>query len=292
EFTAKLNILSNTADKDTQSFKENIESSRQVILGNVNEGNKLIKEISQINNYATEHQTNIKKIFDDCQPILGAIQTTLKNGQSIKTSIDNEFKNAQTITATMQGNLNSLNQSLADVITKKQEAINSVTHIEQRKLAVDDFYKNIEKSKEELLQIKKTTDANFNELTNNYTKEIEDFSRQTKKIIETNQEYGKEIDETLRKAVTAGLFGAFNKRQRFLSITRFIWAGFVFASAIGLAISVFILAKSIDTNNGVSLDKAFVIRTGMIIPLGWLIYFAGSQYKKERHAEEEYGYKL
>ena len=38
-------------------------------------------------------------------------------------------------------------------------------------------------------------------------------------------------------------------------------------------------------------DVIFFVRLGVMIPLGFLMYFTASQYKKEREAEEEYAFK-
>jgi hypothetical protein len=278
-------------DKDAEVFKALVEQNRQMLAEHITSSNKFKEEVGAIHKVVTDHQSSVSKLLEISQQTQVAIQKTQQDSTAIKTSIEAELKNAQTLTAQIQGNLNSSSQSIAEINAKKQAADDSAAYIDQRKKVIDDFYKNIEANKEELLKIKKKADADSASIKENYSKTIEDFNSQTSTIIKTNQDYEKQIDETLRKAVTAGLFGAFNKRQKFLSITRFVWAGLVFASAIGLAIAVFLLAKSVGLNDGVTLDKAFVIRTGMIIPLGWLLYFAGAQYKKERHAEEEYAFK-
>ena len=287
----KSNATIAAIDKDAEVFKALVEQNRQMLAEHITSSNKFKEEVGAIHKVVTDQQASVSKLLEISQQTQTAIQKTQQDTTAIKTSMDAEFKNVQALSAQIQGNLNLSSQSVAEINAKKQAADDSVAYIDKRKEAIDDFYKNIEANKEELLQIKKKADADFASIKENYSKTIEGFNSQTSTIILTNQDYEKQIDETLRKAVTAGLFGAFNKRQKFLSITRFVWAVLVFASAIGLAIAVFLLAKSVGLNDGVTLDKAFVIRTGMIIPLGWLLYFAGAQYKKERHAEEEYAFK-
>jgi len=179
----------------------------------------------------------------------------------------------------------------ADTKAKSEAAAGHLATVKQRQEEIDTFYGEIEKHEEQMLAIRKEADTDYGEMKKACMETVEDFKGQTASIADQNREYQKEIKELLHKAVSVGLFSVFKERQGFLTITRFVWAGLVFVSAIALAVGIYRLASDLSNVKDLGNSVAFFIRSGIMIPLIYLMYFAASQYRRERQTEEEYAFK-
>ena len=229
-----------------------------------------------------------------CKETLSKISATREKSNQTLTELTATATaaNEQLTLATSHANtaatqLQNATQHAGNAKAKSDAIAEHLGVVEQRREEIDAFYAEIESHKKEMLETKKRTDADVTELKERSSATVEEFRIETASIIDQNKEYQEEIKELLHKAVSAGLFGVFKQRQEFLSRSRKFWMGVVAASTIALAVAIVIVAWLLSEKA----DVIFFVRLGVMIPLGFFMYFAAGQYKKERQAEEEYAFK-
>ena len=284
EFFKSSDVRSETLNQQAEKYKTEIDEKKK-------DATNLLNEISSHRDTAKQASESCNEHLKEISDIHSAGTQKLEEINTIATNANSQFQNAQDSASNANSSLQAATQHVAQIEAKVAAAAQHLANIKQRQEDVDEFYQNIESHKEEMLENKKQADADYSELKKKCIDTVADFTEKSKLIVKQNTEYQSEIKVLLQKAVGAGLFGVFGKRQKFLTITRFIWVALVFISAIALAIGIYKLASDLAKIKEVGWNVAFFVRTGIMIPLIYLLYFSAAQYKKERQAEEEYAFK-
>jgi chromosome segregation ATPase len=251
----------------------------------------LISEIATQRDSAKQIVESCTKQVKDISDAHASANQKLSEITNFSAQASLEFENVQAHAQNAAAQLQVATQSAADAKAKDEAAAQHLANAKQRQQEINAFYQEIETHKDEMIEYKKQAEVNYNKLKADCNETVKKFTEDAKNIIKNNKDQQEKIDELLHKAVSAGLFGVFKVRQKFLVVTRFILLGGVLVSAIVVAIGVAYIAHTISNSDGATFDKAFFIRTALMVPLVYLLYFAGAQYKKERQAEEEYAFK-
>jgi hypothetical protein len=263
--------------KETENlFNSTIEERTQDAQG-------LVISIEEFKNTSEQNCGISNEVTEQINETKESVEQTFNDVEKLKEKVEIQLNEIAISTNKSDEQLKNATQYVAEINTKNTSATEIIANMKQREVEINEFYQGMEEHKEEMISNKKKADADYTSIKNNYAR--------TNKIIENNESYQTEIKELLHKAVSAGLFTVFKQRQKYLAISRYIWAALVFVSSIGVAWAIYHLASSLAEADGFSFDKAFFIRSGMMIPLIYLIYFSSGQYKKERQAEEEYAFK-
>lgn len=291
KINAKLNKFTGDSDALSSELNKNAESYKNEIKEKEKNATSLLSEI-------TSQRDTAKQASEACNNHLNEITNAhtsatkkLNEATNSATQTNQQLVNAQSYANDTNTQLKNATQYAADTKAKDDAAAQHLANAKQRQQEIDTFYKDIETHKKEMLEFKKRSEANYNQLKSDCDSKVEDYTQKTESVVIENQKLQDEIKVLLQKAVSAGLFGVFKKRQQFLTVTRFIWAILVFASAIALSFHFYKLAFELANIKGVGLNIAFFIRSGTMIPLIYIMYFSAAQYKKDRQAEEEYAFK-
>jgi len=272
-------------------IKEKINSFNSIIEEKTKEAEGLVSSIEEFKNTSEQNFGKSNEVTEQINETKESVEQIFNEVKAIKEKVDIHLNETALSTNKTDEQLKNATQCVAEINTKNNSAAEIIANMKQREDEINEFYQEIEEHKEEMLKNKKKADADYTSIKNNFENTLSDYDDRNNKIIENNESYQSEIKNLLHKAVSAGLFGVFKQRQKYLAISRYIWAVLVFASSIAVVWIIYSIASSLAEANGFSFDKAFFIRSGMMIPLIYLMYFSGSQYKKERQAEEEYAFK-
>ena len=283
----KVIELSNEIKNQTQEFQKNVNEKKVVLDSNVNVSDELKEKVTQTEKVAKEKYESIAKLLDSANQLLGEIKKAQQEANVTKNAIDAEDKNAQNIISQIQAKLNDANQATSQITAKNNTANETLSAINERKKAADEFYTTVETYKKEMLDATKKAIADYTELKEACDTKITEYSTKTDEIIKQNVRYQEQIQELLAKAVSGGLFRVFSQRQEFLSKGTRFWKWAVVSTSILVAGGILLVAYICDAKP----DIIFFVRLAIMIPLAFLMFFAATQYKKERMAEEEYAFK-
>ena len=287
KITEKSSSTVTVIDKESQDFKTVAEQNRQILTTNIEISNKLKEEINQVQKVATEKKDGIEQLLNTGKQLLEEIKKTQQESFSFKNTIDVESKNAHNLTAQIQTKLDDANQIVSQISAKNNTADDNIAKIQEKKKTVDEFYTTVETYKQEMLDTGKKAKADYSELKQTCEQKVAEYSTKTDEIVQQNTVYQEAIKELLAKAVSGGLFKVFNQRQEVLSRGTRFWKWAVVVSSMLVAVAILVVAYICEAKP----DVIFFVRLAIMIPLAFLMFFAATQYKKERQAEEEYAFK-
>lgn len=276
EINKAFDVFSSIYEESKKQIGEKIQES-QKLLGQIKQIQKDTKSVEQD---TVEIQKNTNYEFEETKKIK-------QESLNIKGQIDSENKNAQTIISQMQPKLDNANQMASQIEAKNNTADANLAQILEKKKAAEEFYASVENYKNDMLATSKKSQADYGKLKDECDTKLAEYSSETQKIIDDNNEYQVQIKDLLSKAVSGGLFKVFNQRQVLLSKGTNFWKWAVVAATLLVVIGIFVVAWICDAKP----DIIFFVRLGVMIPLAFLMFFAATQYKKERQAEEEYAFK-
>ena len=216
-------------------------------------------------------QLAIVELRTDITKVKEAFSSELQQIQKEHQSISVQTSTASSLTAQIQAKLD--------------DSTNSLTSLQNKEKQINDFYQNMGKYKEEIIQFQKDIGEKYTGLIEKTETNIKDFDERTKNIIGQNEAQQKKIAELLAGAVGVGLFTAFGKQKKWLFVSRIICLVVLVGAIGGVCSLIWHLAAS---NN---MNVAFFIRLSLVGPVAFLIWFVTIQYGKERHSEEEYAFK-
>lgn len=118
---------------------------------------------------------------------------------------------------------------------------------------------------------------------------MERLGKELNKTTENNNKYASNLallQESLGKAAGVSLFQTFGLRAQELNTSKQKWLNSIFLLIIAsIAASIYI------ATNFSGLDKSFLIKLSISLPIVYAIIFCNTQYSHERHLEEVYAYK-
>jgi hypothetical protein len=270
----------------TQSIQTKIDECKTKIDLQVGEAEKTVKAIKDLSETAISLQQEIDKKKKDAiseqEAIvkLGAAITETK--KAFSTELQEILKEHQISTQTST----TVSTLTAQIQAKLDDSTKSLVNIQNKETQVTDFYKNIETYKAEIIEFQKGINEQHSILLEQTEGNIKNFAEKTKNIIEQNESQQNKITELLAKAVGTSLFTAQSQRTKKLYRSRLIWLIILVFTVIGACAFVLYLAYASKTP-----DMTFFIRLSLVGPLAFWVWFATTQYGKERHSEEEYAFK-
>jgi len=279
-FDQGIQQLNSDAQQRLKSFEENLQTNRTAAETNAS---KIAGMVEVVNDYQNSSKTTSDKITE----LHTLSQQTSEEIKEIENQSKSNQQNITTITAKINEQTQNAANNAADTKAKLESATQSLASIEEQKKNILTFYKEIENHSAKMIEIEKAANAKFNELQQNTETTINQMREETNSVISINKNLQGKIQEHLARAVSVSLFKAFGVRQKTLFISKFVWLS-VLAATLAFA---FLLVRYIVENVSTRTDVAFFIRLSLAGPLIFAIHFAASQYKKDRHAEEEYAFK-
>ncbi len=277
QYVQKLNADSQQKLKD---FEENLQTNRATAEANVA---TIAGMVEVVNGYQNSSKTTSGKITE----LHTELQQTSERIKEIENQSKSNQQNITTLTAKINEQVQNAANQAADTKAKLESATQALATIQEQKKNILKFYTDIENHKAKMIEVEKAANAKFNELQQNAERSINQMKEETTSVIRTNKVLQGKIQEHLARAVSVSLFKAFGQRQKTLFISRFVWLG-VLAATLAFA---FLLVQYIVNNVSAGTDMAFFIRLSLAGPLIFAMYFAASQYRKDRQAEEEYAFK-
>ena len=287
EVSRKIKSLEQQSNEITNEFKNDCEQKKQDIKRFVNEANATLEKINGLHTSISGTEQKTQELFNQATSIKQEIANTQQEAQAVKTSIDQQLQNAQKQTQQIDSDFQQSNTNVAEIKAKNLNADEILATVKQKQGDIQEFYETIESYRENMTGIKKQADEDYANLKNESESSVGSFKEQTDAIVKENEGLQGQIKELLAEAVSAGLFGVFKQRQEFLAQGRNFWKWAVMASSLLVVAGMLLVAWLLSEKP----DVIFFVRLGIMIPLGFLMYFAAAQYKKERQAEEEYAFK-
>lgn len=262
----------------------------------IHEANEI--DITELADKLKYIQTQIITNSDNLKDLLKQLQEEKENLQNFVQQKDNEL---QQITNNLQSSNNNSNQitQLLTTSTATSEKINSILAQQQQNLL------NIEKEVERQKAVFNEQKNTFAILNQNQEAKITEVGEQisgfTTKLtfVESKTAFFEErndyLDTLIEREVGASLFETFKQRKKELEIPVKNWNKIV----IGASILTFIAVLTIFTNGfgwwgdikPVFSWQQVVINSLKTTPFFFLLFYAISQYNKERNFQEEYAFK-
>ncbi len=246
-----------------------------------------LTELESIKNKVAESVESIQKTVGAASENHEHISKLRIDSANAKAEIERQLQEAKGSRDQCQQHTKDSGQHSAETKAKLESATQSLANIEEQKKNIVQFYVEIEEHKARMTETEKKAGAKFNVLAEKTEANVAQFEEKTEQIIAENENLQHQIQEHLARAVSISLFRAFGDRQKRLYWSKWLWL-FLLAGALASAIA---LVQYIVKNVGTGTDMAFFIRLTLAGPLAFLIYFAASQYRKDRQAEEEYAFK-
>lgn len=270
----------------TQSVQTKIDECKTKIDLQVGEAEKAVKTIKEFLETASLLQVEINKgkeeVVLEKEGLVKLLAEVTKTKESISSELLQIQKEHQISTQTST----SVSTLAAQIQVKLDDSTKSLVNIQNKETQVNDFYKNIETYKAEIIEFQKGIKEQHSILLEKTESNINNFAEKTKNIIEQNESQQNKITELLAKAVGTSLFTAQSQRTKKLYRSRLIWLIILVFTVIGACAFVLYLAYASKTP-----DMTFFIRLSLVGPLAFWVWFATTQYGKERHSEEEYAFK-
>lgn len=309
-----------SVEKQLNQAKEDLASAstnaRNQIDKNSEEFTKhAASQVAELDTKATQYANDIEQKTQASAQLLDSIATQLETAQKTSaactdklneisathkkvnqtlteitdkaTAVNEQLTHATSHTNSAATQLQNATQHAANAKAKSDAIAEQLGIVEQRREEIDAFYGEIESHKAEMLETKKEAQADLSALKTQCTQTVEEFTNQTAAIVDQNNTYQEQIKDLLHKAVSAGLFTVFKQRQQILARSRRFWMYAVGLSTAAVVVGIVAIVWLFSEKA----DLIFFVRLGIMIPLGFLMYFTAGQYKRERQAEEEYAFK-
>jgi len=274
-------------DKLANEFKSTVSQNLEALDANIATANELGDKIAQSEQAAQVKSDDISHLCNKANQALEGIRKKEQESAVAKTSVDEKNATAENLLGQIQSKLDNINQIVSQISAKNNTADEALAAIQERKNAADDFHTEVETYKDEMLGATKRAKADYSLLKEECDAELTRYSADTKDILDQNVGYQEQIKDILAKAVSGGLFKVFSRRQEILADGTRFWKWAVVVSSALLAGGILLVAWIC----GEKPDIIFFVRLAIMIPLAFLMFFAATQYKKERQAEEEYAFK-
>lgn len=241
---------------------------------------------------------NFINLNDSYKALVNELKTT-------KNDIESYYQQKQNELQSISSNLSTSTSNNSQIIELLSQSNVSNTKI----LGILD---QIEKEKSRIEKLNSDTQNKFDELTTSYTsvlKELqnsdavyksknEDFTQRLS-FVEDKTEYFNErnnyLDNLIGREVGASLFETFKQRKTELNKPLNFWrwavmilGGLTFVIVLGIFTNLFGLLGEIHTPFSWELIAVNFVKT---TPFFFLLYYAISQYNKERNFQEEYAFK-
>lgn len=233
----------------------------------------------------------------------------LEKTEKVKKSIENIHINVKTINSEINEikekvvKTTSNIDSVKDDIDQRYEAIKvsnkNITEYEllsqQNKDAINDFFQDIEKFEDKMNDGIITLNESVASSKTAIDDSIIKYEKETKAITEKNTEIQKEIMKLLGKTIGTNLYKSFNKKVRWMRGQSIAWlllliGSIGFLSVIGKDV-IQILGELLKNSQNNNFGLSFYLKTTLIFPAIYAIYFSASQFKSTNKLLEEYDFK-
>ncbi len=260
-----------------ETKKKEIENIRSELLINAEKNKINIEENIKLKNELHQEKENLTQLIITKNQELSEIANLLTSARLNSDEISKLLINSTTANQQIIG---LLNQQESNIKTVKE-------YIKEEKNSFDEFQKELKILKEK-----------FIEEVENSIKQNSSFEKHLENVISKSKTFEDRLNvlnELIGKEGAVKLFNTFNDRKKELSSPVKTWAWLVFITGISsLAIIIGIFTNFFGLVGGypTSIDWHYLLINSLkSTPIMVVLYFAISQYVKERNYQEEYAFR-
>ncbi|WP_407282572.1 hypothetical protein V7O61_04800 [Methanolobus sp. WCC1] len=281
---------------DTYSF-----NTRTNLLKNLNHVQ------THINNIINANQNSVPTLLDNIQNLKNLVFLNLNLDLKVKTLVDYEKKRNELMKIQIKYNSLLLEIERASELYEKtkeqiQEFNNNVTDSKKLVGQHNALDKEMQQKNREITNISNQINTLFNQvnsqsnLVNDFattvkeqSKKLEESETKTNLIIQNNEELEQKITDLLSSAVGGALGKTFGERKAELKKEVHSWKWWTLLS-IGF---LFIAAGAVyfEILSGINETTTLISKIALLIPASAAVWFAASNYNRERKLLEEYAFK-
>jgi hypothetical protein len=238
---------------------------------------------------------SVKQNNEDASRLLSAITTSSGQATTLKEQIAEAFSAidprrielAASIQALEQANL--ANQNAAEALLKKiaEDAASAQSDQQKANAALD---KKLTDAAEAInTEVKSTLDTFSKGAASGLKDILDDNEKELAAMKARYSENENQIKVQIERAIGVSLFGAFQKRQDAILLSKRFWQNALFGSVVaGILLGGYF---AYEIGRVQKFDYAFLVKLTLSLPVIYAISFCSIQYGKERRLEEEYAFK-
>lgn len=272
ELTSSIKTASNelvSLDASIRKFYGAVEEYR----GKINETNQEAAELIRTSQAAVEGLT---------------ADTTAKTDAAIASLQKSETALASELRGQVEGYSSATNEKLTALIESTAATLTTSQEAAGTKLDKS-IAENNERTSALITETQAKTEALQKESAQRSEQTIEANYQKTASLTERLAKLEDEIRDKIDQATGYTLFGAFQKRQNQVVISKAFWKWAILALILASALVTTWIA--FEAKSYKVTDVALWVKLSLTIPLGYGIGFCTLQYSRERRLEEEYAFK-
>lgn len=241
--------------------------------------------IALVARHLEEASNTLEKLFESVdtekEELSNFVNSKTKELNEIEAQLDAVRKNAKetndlTTQATAHG------ERLSSVLQQAEEKRTKIVSIEEK---MDSLFEELRSHLKDAGHLSADLDQNSKDLYKQFEKLLEKVESKTEFFDERNRY----LNDLIGKEVGVSLFATFKQRKEEFQAPLKLWRWAVPVSALATVIWIFVLFGNGDLSQ--LSWQVFLANTFKALPAAGLLFFAISQYVKERNFQEEYAFK-
>lgn len=238
---------------------------------------KLISELKR----ADKFRDDIKDFLIEIKEMHGEAKSAVESAEESGTNINSIKKDIEE----KYGQIKISDKNIADYEVQSK----------QNKEEINAFFAEIDNYTEKLKTSLNNSETNLAQFRKDISLSLDENKYNTELIINTNETIQKNIFDLLGKAVGTNLYKSFKEKVKWMRWQSLGWLLLLIGSIVFISIAgkdvIKILSELLKNGQNNNIGLSFYLKSTLIFPAIYAIYFSAAQYKNTTKLLEEYEFK-
>ena len=249
----------------------------------------VVKEDQERIDIVSKHMLEVSKGLTGLIDTISVEKNELENFIRSKNSELSEIESLLVATRLHSNEINEIHNRASSI---EERVSATLEQSQEKKSDIDEIRVQVKKQQSELKSLLQDNIGSTESHNKNYEKLVTSFEEKLT-LVESKHEYFEErnqyLDDLIEREVGASLFETFKQRKKELVTSIVVWKWTVPITAVATIAWIFFLFGNGDLSN--LAWQVITINSLKALPAVGLLFFAISQYVKERNFQEEYAFK-